>query len=161
MIAKPSNSRHLIPILSGTTVGESFWSVKSKVGLIPWWADGLNYLRSPAGCDRCNRSSLIAVRMRRSGRFTPEHTRWQISWCSLLQFLRRFYRSETGARSLTEVVAAGIKKLESAPADEDGPQLEEIIAELRRRESRRLNPVEPPAPISSVWRFLRRWFSRA
>jgi single-strand DNA-binding protein len=28
---------------------------------------------------------------------------------------RRFYRSGAGARSLTEVVASGIKKLESAP----------------------------------------------
>jgi hypothetical protein len=32
--------------------------------------------------------------------------------CSVLQFIRRFYRSGVGARSLTEVVAAGIKKLE-------------------------------------------------
>jgi hypothetical protein len=32
--------------------------------------------------------------------------------CSLLQSVRRFYRSGAGARSLTEVVAAGIKKLE-------------------------------------------------
>jgi hypothetical protein len=32
--------------------------------------------------------------------------------CSVLQFIRRFYRSGAGARSLTEVVAAGIKKLE-------------------------------------------------
>jgi single-strand DNA-binding protein len=31
------------------------------------------------------------------------------------QLVRRFYRSGAGARSLTEVVAMGIKKLESAP----------------------------------------------
>jgi hypothetical protein len=35
-----------------------------------------------------------------------------------LQSIRRFYRSGAGARSLTEVVAAGIKKLEPVqPAD--------------------------------------------
>ena len=34
------------------------------------------------------------------------------------QLVRRFYRSGAGARSLTEVVATGIKKLEP-PADED------------------------------------------
>ena len=33
------------------------------------------------------------------------------------QLVRRFYRSGAGARSLTEVVAAGIKKLEPAPAE--------------------------------------------
>jgi hypothetical protein len=32
--------------------------------------------------------------------------------CSALQSIGRFYRSGAGARSLTEVVAAGIKKLE-------------------------------------------------
>jgi len=31
------------------------------------------------------------------------------------QLVRRFYRSGAGARSLTEVVASGIKKLESLP----------------------------------------------
>jgi hypothetical protein len=36
--------------------------------------------------------------------------------CSVLQFIRRFYRSGAGARSLTEVVAAGIKKLEPVEA---------------------------------------------
>src|SRR5262245_28096751 len=33
------------------------------------------------------------------------------------QLVRRFYRSGAGARSLTEVVAAGIKKLEPVPAE--------------------------------------------
>jgi single-strand DNA-binding protein len=33
------------------------------------------------------------------------------------QLIRRFYRSGAGARSLTEVVASGIKKLEAAPAE--------------------------------------------
>ncbi len=33
------------------------------------------------------------------------------------QLVRRFYRSGTGARSLTEVIASGIKKLEPAIAD--------------------------------------------
>jgi single-strand DNA-binding protein len=33
------------------------------------------------------------------------------------QLVRRFYRSGAGARSLTEVVAAGIKKLERPPED--------------------------------------------
>jgi hypothetical protein len=33
------------------------------------------------------------------------------------QLVRRFYRSGAGARSLTEVVAAGIKKLEPVVAD--------------------------------------------
>jgi single-stranded DNA-binding protein len=32
------------------------------------------------------------------------------------QLVRRFYRSGAGARSLTEVVASGIKKLETLPA---------------------------------------------
>jgi single-strand DNA-binding protein len=34
------------------------------------------------------------------------------------QLVRRFYRSGAGARSLTEVVATGIKKLEAAPNDQ-------------------------------------------
>ena len=33
------------------------------------------------------------------------------------QLVRRFYRSGAGARSLTEVVAAGIKKLEPVVTD--------------------------------------------
>jgi hypothetical protein len=33
------------------------------------------------------------------------------------QIVRRFYRSGAGARSLTEVVAAGIKKLEPPPEE--------------------------------------------
>jgi hypothetical protein len=33
-----------------------------------------------------------------------------------LRFTRRFYRSGAGARSLTEVVAAGIEKLEPVEA---------------------------------------------
>jgi single-strand DNA-binding protein len=33
------------------------------------------------------------------------------------QLVRRFYRSGAGARSLTEVVAGGIKKLEQVPAE--------------------------------------------
>ena len=33
------------------------------------------------------------------------------------QLVRRFYRSGAGARSLTEVVASGIKKLESPPEE--------------------------------------------
>jgi single-strand DNA-binding protein len=33
------------------------------------------------------------------------------------QLVRRFYRSGAGARSLTEVVAAGIKKLERPPEE--------------------------------------------
>ena len=33
------------------------------------------------------------------------------------QLVRRFYRSGAGARSLTEVVAAGIKKLEHVSAE--------------------------------------------
>jgi len=33
------------------------------------------------------------------------------------QLVRRFYRSGAGARSLTEVVASGIKKLEVAAED--------------------------------------------
>lgn len=36
------------------------------------------------------------------------------------QLVRRFYRSGAGARSLTEVVASGIKKLEPQPAAPDG-----------------------------------------
>ena len=35
------------------------------------------------------------------------------------QLVRRFYRSGAGARSLTEVVATGIKKLEAEPAEVD------------------------------------------
>jgi single-strand DNA-binding protein len=35
------------------------------------------------------------------------------------QLVRRFYRSGAGARSLTEVVATGIKKLEPSSADQD------------------------------------------
>ncbi|HET9310712.1 MAG TPA: single-stranded DNA-binding protein [Actinomycetota bacterium] len=37
------------------------------------------------------------------------------------QLVRRFYRSGAGARSLTEVVASGIKKLEAEPSAERGP----------------------------------------
>ena len=37
------------------------------------------------------------------------------------QLVRRFYRSGAGARSLTEVVATGIKKLEQPPPD-GGPR---------------------------------------
>ena len=36
------------------------------------------------------------------------------------QLVRRFYRSGAGARSLTEVVATGIKKLESQRSEVDG-----------------------------------------
>ena len=36
------------------------------------------------------------------------------------QLVRRFYRSGAGARSLTEVVASGIKKLEADPSAERG-----------------------------------------
>lgn len=35
------------------------------------------------------------------------------------QLVRRFYRSGAGARSLTEVVATGIKKLEAQPSEVD------------------------------------------
>jgi single-strand DNA-binding protein len=35
------------------------------------------------------------------------------------QLVRRFYRSGAGARSLTEVVATGIKRLEAEPAREE------------------------------------------
>jgi len=37
------------------------------------------------------------------------------------QLVRRFYRSGAGARSLTEVVASGIKKLEPEPSAERDP----------------------------------------
>lgn len=46
------------------------------------------------------------------------------------QLIRRFYRSGAGARSLTEVVASGIKKLEPHP--DGGPEATEDQSSGRR-----------------------------
>jgi hypothetical protein len=50
-------------------------------------------------------------------RLLPLLLRAKSMTCSVLQFVRRFYRSGAEARSLTEVVAAGIKKLEPVVTD--------------------------------------------
>ncbi|MEX2420746.1 MAG: hypothetical protein WD670_02900, partial [Actinomycetota bacterium] len=44
------------------------------------------------------------------------------------ELVRRFYRSGAGARSLTEVVASGIKRLRT-PGEHE-PDLDEVCAEL-------------------------------
>jgi hypothetical protein len=78
-------------------------------------------------------------------------------WCSVLHFIRRFYRSGARARSLTEVVAAGIKKLESVEADRDrspsgcGDQQHDLLAaEVRVRDEGALDGAGSTAEVGIV-----------
>ncbi len=57
----------------------------------------------------------VAVWHRDVGRAAVEHIGKGDDVLVHGQLVRRFYRSGTGARSLTEVVAAGIRKLEARP----------------------------------------------
>src|SRR5262245_5174373 len=58
------------------------------------------------------------------------------------QLVRRFYRSGAGARSLTEVVAAGIKKLEPVPAEWGRPSAGVQIEGPHHEAGARLRPEE-------------------